>query len=361
MSVDTAPVWDPAAEALPATMRAALFTGGGKPLELATIPRPEPGPGELLVEVAACGLCHSDLHYLDHGTPTFKKPPLVIGHEVSGTVVRLGAGVGAEWGGAAVVLSSITTCGTCAACRTGHENQCAKQRMLGNTVDGGLAEYVAWPVRDSFVIPPEVPLEEGCVVADALTTAYHAVVRRGQIVAGETVAVFGCGGLGLSVVQVAAMVGANVIAIDLEPGKLELARSLGASATLDAKDPELAKALRRMTGGGPEVAIECIGKPAVQELALSVIRPTGRLVILGFAAEAMKLNAGRVQYRELSIIGTLGCRNVDFPVVLDLVKRGRLQVAPLVTHRHALEEVNAGYDLLRKGEGVRHIVIIGRR
>lgn len=359
MSVDTAPVWDPAAEALPATMRAALFTGGGKPLELATVPRPDPGPSEILVQVAACGLCHSDLHYLDHGTPTFKAPPLVIGHEVSGTVVRAGASVDAEWLGASVVLSSITTCGACVACRTGHENQCAKQKMLGNTVDGGLAEYVAWPVRDSFVVPPEVPLEEGCVVADALTTAYHAVVRRAQIAAGETVAVFGCGGLGLSVVQVAAMVGANVIAIDLEPSKLELGRKLGAAATLDAKDPELAKKLRRMTNGGPEVAIECIGKPAVLELALSVIRPTGRLVILGFAAEAMKLNAGRVQYRELSIIGTLGCRNVDFPVVLDLVKAGRLQVRPLVTHRHSLEEVNAGYDQLRRGEGVRHIVVFG--
>ena len=125
MSVDTAPVRDRGASALPPTMRAAVFTGGGKPLELTTVPRPDPAPGEILVRVAACGLCHSDLHYLDHGTPTFKAPPLVIGHEVSGTVVRAGVGVGAEWLGAAVVLSSITTCGACVACRTGHENQCA--------------------------------------------------------------------------------------------------------------------------------------------------------------------------------------------------------------------------------------------
>ena len=360
MSVDTAPVWDPAADALPATMRAALFTGGGKPLELATVLRPEPASGELLVEVVACGLCHSDLHYLDHGTPTFKPPPLVIGHEVSGTVVRVGAGVGPEWVGASVVLSPITTCGACAACRTGHENQCAKQRMLGNTVDGGFAEYVTWPARDSFVVPPEVPLEEGCVISDALATAFHAVVRRGRIAAGETVAVFGCGGLGLSVVQVAAMVGAKVIAIDLDPAKLTLASRLGASATLDANDPGLAKKLRAQTGGGPEVAIECIGKSSVLEQALSVIRPTGRLVILGFAADGMKLNAARVQYRELTIIGTLGCRSVDFPVVLDLVKAGRLDVRPLVTHRHSLENINAGYDQLRRGQGVRHIVVFDR-
>ena len=350
------PVEDSAAR-LPATMRAALFVGGGKPLELTTLPRPDPAPGELLVKVVACGLCHSDLHYLDHGTPTFKTPPLVIGHEVSGTVVHVGPGVGPDWVGTNVVLSSITTCGSCVACRTGRENQCAKQKMLGNTVDGGFADYVVWPARDAFVLPAEIPLAEGCVIADALTTAYHAVVNRARIGAGETVAVFGCGGLGLSVVQVAAMVGARVIAIDIEPTKLDLARRLGASDVFDAKDPDIAKKVRRHTDGGPDVAVECIGKPAVQELALSIVRPSGRLILLGFAAEPMKLNGGRVQYRELSVIGTLGCRNVDFPVVIDLVRRGRLDVRSLVTHRHALEDVNAGYDALRRGEGVRHIVV----
>jgi len=358
LSIDSAPVWDATADVLPATMRAAVFSGGGRPLDLATVPRPEPGPGELLVAVVACGLCHTDLHYLDHGTPTFKEPPLILGHEISGTVVRIGSGVGVEWIGASVLLSSISTCGACVACRTGHENQCAKQKMLGNAVDGGFAEYVTWPARDAFVVPPEVPLEEGCVIADALTTAYHAVVRRGRVVAGETVAVFGCGGLGLSAIQVAVLVGAKVIAIDIDPVKRELALQLGAFATFDGNDADLAKTLRRATEGGPDVAIEAIGKPSVQEVALSTVRTGGRLVLLGFAAEPMRLPGGRVTFRELEIIGTLGCRNVDFPVVLDLVRRGRLTVRPLVSHRHPLEDINVGFAALRRGEGVRHIVVM---
>lgn len=357
MSIDTAPMTG-VTDVLPSTMRAAVFTGGGKPLELRIVPRPTPGPGEALVRVVACGLCHSDLHYLDHGTPTFKAPPLILGHEISGTVVDVGPGVSPERIGEGVVLSSISTCGACIACRTGRENQCAEQRMIGNSVDGGLTEYVVWPARDVFTVPPELPLEDASVIADALTTAYHAVVRRGRLVAGETIAIFGCGGVGLSAVQVAALAGARVIAIDIDPKKLALARDFGAELTYDAKDPDLVKALKRATAGGPDLAIEAIGKPEVQEQALSVIRTGGRLVLLGFAAKPMSVQGGRVTFRELEIIGTLGCRNVDFPVVIDLVRRGKLAITPLVSHRHRLEEVNAGFDALRAGTGIRHVVVI---
>lgn len=356
MSIDTSPETR-VTDALPPTMRAAMFTGGGKPLELRIVPRPTPGPGELLVRVVACGLCHSDLHYLDHGTPTFKAPPLILGHEISGTVVDVGLGVSPERIGEGVVLSSISTCGACIACRGGRENQCAEQRMIGNSVDGGLTEYVVWPARDAFTVPPELPLEDASVIADALTTAYHAVVRRGRLVAGQTVAIFGCGGVGLSAVQVAALTGARVMAIDIDPKKLALARAFGAELTYDASDPDLVKALKRATAGGPDLAIEAIGKPDVQEQALSVIRTGGRLVLLGFAAKPMSVQGGRVTFRELEIIGTLGCRNVDFPIVIDLVRRGKLAITPLVSHRHRLEEVNAGFDALRAGTGIRHIVV----
>jgi len=360
MSIDSAPVLDAKSEWLPATMRAAMFVGGGKPLELRTVPRPEPGPGELLVRVIACGLCHSDLHYLDHGTPTFKEPPVILGHEIAGVVVRTGAGVGPEWIDQGIVLSSISTCGACAACRTGHENQCAKQKMIGNSQDGGLAEYVVWPARDAFPVPPELPLEDAAVIADALTTAYHAVVRRGRLAAGETVAIFGCGGVGLCAVQVAALSGARVIAIDIDPRKRELAQRFGAELTFDGNDPNLVKALKRATSGGPDLAIEAIGKPEVQEQALSVVRTGGRLVLLGFAAKPMSVQGGRVTFRELEIIGTLGCRNIDFPVVIDLVRRGKLDMRSLVSHRHPLDDVNLGYDSLRRGEGVRHIVVMDK-
>lgn len=340
------------------TMRAAIFTGPKARLELGTVARPEPRTGELLVKVTACGLCHSDLHYMDHGVPTFKSPPLVLGHEISGTVVRVGTGVDQARIGTSVLLAPVTSCGECAMCRTGRENVCTAQKMLGNSIDGGFAEFVVAPSRDAFEIPPEVPAEEACVVADAFTTAFHAVTRRARVEAGEQVVVIGCGGLGLSVVQIAALVGARVIAVDVDPRKLALARELGASVAIDARDGDAAKRVRAEAGGGADVAIEAIGNPKTQEQALASLRTGGRLVLLGFAAENMSLPGGRVTYREISVIGTLGCRPIDFPVVLDLVRRGRLVLGPLVTHRHTLDRINEGFDALRRGEGVRHIVVM---
>ena len=353
-----APVWDPAFDELASTMRAAIFTGPGTRLVLGTIPRPEPAPGEILLKVVACGLCHSDLHYMDHGVPTFKAPPLILGHEISGTVVRVGPGVDRERIGTSVLLAPVTSCGDCAMCRTGRENVCVRQRMLGNTIDGGFAEFVVAPARDAFEIPADVPLEEACIIADALTTAFHAITRRARVEAGETVVVVGCGGLGLNVVQVASLVGAKVIAIDIDPSKLDLARALGAAATIDARDGDAAKRVRAETGGGADVAVDAIGNPMTQEQALASLRTGGRLLLLGFAAENMSLPGGRVTYREITVIGTLGCRPVDFPVVMDLVRRGRLALGRLVTHRHRLDAINDGFDALRRGEGVRHIVVM---
>ena len=351
-----APTWAPELDTLPATMRAAFFVGGGTPLELRETTRPEPGPGEILVRVAACGLCHSDLHYMDHGVPTFKTPPLILGHEVAGMVAALGDGVDAALLGTDVLLAPVTTCGACVACRTGRENVCAEQKMIGNNVDGGFAEYVVTSARDAFALPPELPLEESCVIADALTTAFHAVVRRGAVSPGESVAVFGCGGLGLNVVQVASMIGARVVAVDVDPRKLAVARELGAHAAIDAREPDVAKRIRRETSGGVDVAVEAIGRPPTQEAAVASLRTGGRVVLLGSSAEPMTLPGGRVMYRELAVIGTLGCRGIDFPVVIDLVRRGKLTVRQLVTHRHTLDEINTGFDQLRRGEGVRHIV-----
>jgi 6-hydroxycyclohex-1-ene-1-carbonyl-CoA dehydrogenase len=345
-------------EELSMTMRAAIFTGPKTPLVLGTVPRPEPAAGELLVKVIACGLCHSDLHYMDHGVPTFKTPPLVLGHEISGTVVRVGLGVDEARIGTSVLLAPVTSCGECAMCRTGRENVCARQRMLGNTIDGGFAEYVVAPSRDAFAIPPGLPTEEACVIADALTTAFHCVTRRARVETGETVVVVGCGGLGLNVVQVASLVGARVIAVDIDPRKLALATELGAALTIDAREGDVAKRIRKETDGGADVAIEAIGNPKTQEQALASLRTGGRLLLLGFAAENMSLPGGRVTYREITVIGTLGCRPIDFPVVLDLVRRGRLALGPLVTHRHRLEAINEGFDALRRGEGVRHIVVM---
>jgi len=177
-------------------MKAAVFHAAHRPLEVTEMPTPEPGPGQVLVKVAACGLCHTDLHFIDHDTPTFKAPPLVLGHEISGTIADLGAGVTGWKEGDTVLLPAVLTCGVCAACREGRENICDHNQMFGNHVDGGFAEYVVAPAKDVYLLPREIPLEAGSIIADAITTPFHAVVRRGKVVPGDWVLVLGCGGVG---------------------------------------------------------------------------------------------------------------------------------------------------------------------
>ena len=342
-------------------MRAALFHAAHRPLELADVATPEPGPGEMLVRVAACGLCHTDLHYLDHGTPTFKTPPLILGHEISGTVERLGAGVDGWTPGDRVLLPAVLTCGACDMCRSGRENICERNRMFGNNIDGGFAEFVVAPAKDVYALPGDVPLVEGAIIADAITTPFHAVVRRGQVAPGDWVLVAGCGGVGLNVVQIAAALGGRVIAVDPAAAKREWATRLGAVAAFDpAATPRLDKEVRRLTGGaGVDVAFEAVGKPAAQELAFGCVRTGGRLVLVGYSTESMALNAGRVMYREMSVVGSLGCRPVDYPRVIELARQGRIKVAELVTHRFPLERINEALDVLRAGAAIRAVIVAG--
>jgi 6-hydroxycyclohex-1-ene-1-carbonyl-CoA dehydrogenase len=339
-------------------MKAAIFYGPHQPLEVQEVPTPEPGPGQALVRVAACGVCHTDLHYIDHGVPTFKKPPLILGHEASGTVAALGAGVENWKVGDRALLPSVVGCGTCAMCRIGRENVCERMVMFGNNVDGAFAEYVLAPAKDLFPLPEEMPLVESCIIADATTTPYHAVVNRGRVTPGDQVVVFGCGGIGLNLVQVATAVGARVVAVDIVDEKLEWARQLGAAATVNAKTVErVDKAVRAATGGGADVAFEAIGNPATMEQAFACTRNGGRLVIVGYTDHQMNLNAGRTMYREMEIVGSLGCRAVDYPRVLELARSGRIKVKELVTARFPLSDINAAFDTLRRGEGIRSIIV----
>ncbi|HSL72000.1 MAG TPA: zinc-binding dehydrogenase [Longimicrobiales bacterium] len=338
-------------------MRAALFRGPERPLTIEDAPTPTAGPEDVLVKVAACGVCHTDLHYIDHGTPTFKKPPLILGHEIAGTVVEAGTAVTRVRVGDHVLLPAVLPCGACAACRTGRENICEHGIMLGNNVDGGYAEHIAIAARHVFALPDEIPLVEGAIIADALTTPFHAVVRRGQVQPGDWVIVVGCGGIGINIVQVAAALGAQVIAIDKAEAKLEWARRLGAAVALNSDEQRVDRAVREISGGGAHVAFEAVGRAATQELALSGLRTGGRLVLVGYSPETMALNAGRVMFRELEVIGSLGCRPVDYPRVIELVRQGRIRLQELVTHRFGLSDINQAFDLLRSGQALRAVVV----
>jgi 6-hydroxycyclohex-1-ene-1-carbonyl-CoA dehydrogenase len=343
-------------------MKAAVFHGSGRPLTIEEVPLPRLDAGDILLKVAACGVCHTDLHYLDHGVTTVKAPPMILGHEPSGIVAAVAPGVTGFEEGDRVLLPAVYTCGSCQACRQGRENICASMVMFGNHVDGAYAEYVKAPAKDSFHLPKEIPLEEGAIIADATSTPYHAVVNRAQVKPGQSVVVFGCGGVGINAVQIAAAVGGSVIAVDVVPEKLALAMQLGAVATVDASKVEnVAKEIRKLTGGGAEIAIEAIGKPSVMADAFNCLRTGGRLVVIGYTHENLTVKAGKIMFQELEIIGSLGCRPVDYPRLIELVRQGKVKVKELVTGRFPLEKINHAFDLLREGrpDVVRSIVVPG--
>jgi len=341
-------------------MKAAVFHGPNTPLVIEELPEPAIGDNDVLVKVAACGVCHTDLHYIDHGVPTFKKPPLVLGHEASGTIAKMGSGVKGFREGDTVLIPAVLSCGYCDFCRTGRENICASMQMFGNNVDGSYAEYVAAPAKDVFHLPPEIPLREGSIIADAISTPFHAVKNRAEVRAGDNVVVFGCGGVGMNVVQVAAAVGGLVIAVDLSEKKLELARTFGATTTVNpTKVENLGKEIRKLTGGGADIAIEAIGNPKTIEAAFGTLRKGGRLVVVGYTADEIKLSAAKIMYFEMEIRGSLGCRPVDYPRLIELCRVKKIKVAEQVTHRFPLEKINDAFDLLRRHDesALRSIVI----
>lgn len=338
-------------------MKAAIFYGAKQPLKVEEYPKPHIGHDDILVKVAACGVCHTDLHYIDHGVPTFKQPPLILGHEASGTVAEIGSNVKNFKVGDRVLLPAVLTCGVCEFCRIGRENICQNMVMFGNHIDGAYAEFVRAPAKDAFILPNEIPLEEGCIIADATSTPYHAVKNRAQVKPGDVVAVFGCGGVGVNLVQLSAAAGATVIAVDIMDQKLNWAKKLGAVYTFNAKQsPDVTKDIRKLTKGGVDIAFEAIGNPQTITTAFNSIKKGGRLCVVGYTDKDMIISAAKTMFFEMEIVGSLGCRPVDYPRLIEMVRIGKVQVTPLVTHKFKLDKINDAFDTLRKGECLRAIV-----
>ena len=339
-------------------MKAAVFYQAHQPLKVEEVKKPEIKADEILVKVAACGVCHTDLHYIDHGVPTFKKPPVILGHEPSGTVAEIGEKVTNFKIGEKVLLPAVLTCGRCDYCRTGRENICTAQEMLGNNVDGAYAEYVKAPAKDAFHLPDEIPLVEGSIIADAISTPFHAVKNRAGVKPGDTVVVFGCGGIGINIIQVAKAVGGIVWAVDILEKKLDWAKKFGADYLVNSRETDdVAKKIRKLTGGGSDFAFEAIGNPATIQQAFNCLRTGGRLVMVGYSPGDVLLSAARIMYREMEIMGSLGCRPVDYPKIIELVKIGKLKVKELVTHKFKLEEINTAFEVMRKGESLRSVIV----
>jgi threonine dehydrogenase-like Zn-dependent dehydrogenase len=290
--------------------------------------------------------------------PTFKTPPIVLGHEASGIVEEVGVDVESFTSGQRVLIPAVLTCGKCRFCRMGRENICADMKMLGNHFDGAYAEYVAVPAKDVLTLPESIPLQEASIIADALSTPYHAVKNRARVQPGDTVVVFGCGGVGINAVQLAASVGAYVIAVDLSERKLQWARELGAAHTINASEvSRVSKEIKKLTGGGADIAMEVIGNPRTIEEAFESVRVGGRLCVVGYTPESISIIAGKIMFKELEIVGSLGCPPGEYVPLIRMVELGRIEVSRLVTHRFDLDQIQGAFDVMKHGDSLRSIII----
>ena len=328
-------------------MKAAVLHEFKKPLAIEEVGQPQPGTGEVLIRVEACGVCHSDVHVADGDWAQFAKivkTPLIPGHEIAGVVVEKGAGVEDLQIGERVGVPWIHwTCGECEFCREGNENLCRRQKITGVTVDGGYAEFVKAPASHVLTIPDCLPSLQAAPLFCAGVTV-HRALKRASMLAGQRLAVFGIGGLGHLAVQFGQALGVEIVAIDISEEKLALARSLGASATINAAAHDAIKELRNR--GGVHVALVTSAARASYDTAFYCLRPTGTLVMVGLPAEPICFPAILMAAGEIRIqASTVGTRQ-DLREVLAMAAAGkvRCQVAsrPLADANEALNQLRRG-------------------
>jgi len=337
-------------------MKAAIFQGI-RQIEVADVAKPEPGFGEVLVQVAYCGICGSDVEALHTG---MYEPGLIIGHEFAGTVAEVGPGVVGWQVGDRVVVNDAIPCGQCIPCREGRLDACEDLTMVGVTHDGALAGYVKIAARGLHRLPDQVSLRHGALV-EPLAVALHGV-RRSRLEVGGRVLVMGAGPIGLLTLQCAWLAGARMVAVtEVNPTRAELAHRLGATAVLDPTRDHIGVALASLTDGqGADVIYICTGAPEPCRDAMSLVRKGGQVFILGLCVEPVEADFISVVLNDLCIEGSLAGR-AEFPAAIDFIAQRRVDVESLISHEISLDEVIDGFNLASKpgSEAVKILVRIG--
>ncbi len=350
------------------TINAWVMTGQGQPCAERALPAPPLAAGEACVQVAGCGVCHTDISFLYLGVPTRQQPPLVLGHEISGTVSEVGEGVDSSLVGQPVVIPAVLPCGGCELCQADRRRICSRQIMPGNDRHGGFASHVVVPAKYLCRVSEDVlathELWELAVVADAVTTPFQAV-RSSGLQAGELAVCIGVGGIGIHGVQIAAATGAKVVALDVDGRKLELASAHGAQATVDVtgqtvkeikgKVKDLAKNL-----GAPRQCwkiFETSGTRAGQETAFALLGLGGHLAVVGFTLDKIELRLSNLMAFDATMRGNWGCDPLLYPEVLEWIAAGRIQVKPFVQQR-SLAEINQVLAAAHAGELLQRAVLV---
>ena len=341
-------------------MKAVRMVEPGKPLELQHIPIPSAGEEDVLVRVRAAGICHSDAHYRA-GRSGMGRLPLTLGHEVAGEVEWVGAKVMNVKAGDRVCLHYNISCDDCDYCKAGKEQFCTTVKMIGHHIDGGYAEYIAISARNAIPLPQEISFAEGATLMCASATALHAL-RRGRVRDGETVAVFGVGGLGMSAIQLAKALGAvEVYAVDIKQDKLELASEYGA-IPVDASRSDAVEEIRKSTRGrGVDVALEMIGLPVTMRQTIESLGVLGRAVIVGLGQAPLEIHPYQTLIGfEAEVIGSNDHLLQELPVLIDMARRKVLDTSRVVSQRIPLdaEKINQRLDDLENyTDDVRAVIV----
>lgn len=359
-------------------MRAIVIEEFGVLPTLQEVPMPELQPGGVVLKVEATGLCRSDWHgWQGHDSDIVL--PHVPGHELAGTIAAVGAGVDGWRVGDRVTTPFICACGECEQCREGNHQVCPNQLQPGFNYWGSFAEYVAVPFAEVNLVrlPDQLSFDTAAGLGCRFATSYRAVRQVGRVTEGENVVIFGCGGVGLSAVMIAATLGARVIAVDTNPGALELARSYGAADTIHAPGAKTVQAhaaadgaqapgaqqrspgvdgsasvvaeIRELTGGGAHVTMDALGSSAIVQDALRSLRPRGRHLQVGLLPAGVQLDVSRLIGQELEWLGSHGMAAHAYPELLDLVASGNLRPADLITRTIPLDETPAALAALTTG------------
>jgi L-iditol 2-dehydrogenase len=327
----------------------ALLLRNYRELEVTEFPTPEIGEEEVLVRVRACGICGSDVHGFD-GSSGRRIPPLVMGHEASGVVAKVGEKVGTFQEGDRVTFDSTVYCGQCFFCRRGRVNLCEHRQVLGVSCGeyrrhGAFAEFVAVPQHIVYRLPDNLGFQEAALI-ESVSIAVHAT-HRTPVRLGDTAVVVGTGMIGLLVVQALRAAGCTrIIAVDIDDFKLERARDLGADEGLNATQVDVASAIAERTEGrGADIAMEVVGAAASVNTALSVVRKGGSVTLVGNLAPKVEMPLQAIVTRELSLFGSCSSAG-EYPTCIELMARGEIQVQPLITATAPLEDGPAWFDRL---------------
>ncbi len=325
----------------------------GEGLKLEMVPIPEIGPRDVLIDVKASGLCGSDIHMID-GSTVLPRYPITLGHEMAGVVCEVGSEVKDYKVGERVCANFAEPCGRCYQCQTGRPSICPNKRLMGMTEQGAYAEYVRTAASTLIRLPDNIPFDQGAAATDAVATPFHMISKRSGLKPGDSIAIFGLGGLGVHAVEIARMYGAGlVIGVDVDDHICERAKKLfGADETINARQTDAVAEIQRLTGGGVDISVEVVGSPVSQLQAVNCLRFGGRALMAGLGAEPVALPSTAVFVRrEWEAIGCYAFENVEIERIVGLASRGRLDLSKTVTSHIKLEETGQGLDDLEHKRG----------